>query len=69
MSREAEAMGTLFAVFALRVLRGSSCLRDPDAPPTALEREAALLDELFRALLEELMPGRVAVAGVGERNG
>jgi len=33
-------------------------------PFAALERESALLDELFRALLEELMTGRVAVAGV-----
>ena len=36
-----------------------------DAKIAALERESALLDELFRALLEELMTGRVAVAGVG----
>ena len=35
-----------------------------DAKIAALERESALLDELFRALLEELMTGRVAVAGV-----
>ena len=35
-----------------------------DAKITALERERALLDELFRGLLEELMTGRVAVAGV-----
>jgi type I restriction enzyme, S subunit len=40
-----------------------------DAKIAALERESALLEELFRALLEELMTGRVAVAGVGERNG
>ena len=36
-----------------------------DAKIAALERESALLDELFRALLEELMTGRVAVAGSG----
>lgn len=35
-----------------------------DAKIAALERESALLDELFRALLEELMTGRVSVAGV-----
>jgi len=35
-----------------------------DAKIAALERESALLDELFRALLEELMTGWVAVAGV-----
>ncbi len=40
-----------------------------DAEITALERESALLDELFRALLEELMTGRVSVARVGETNG
>jgi len=34
-----------------------------DAQITAVERESALLDELFRALLEELMTGRLAVAG------
>lgn len=32
-----------------------------DAKIAALERESALLDELFRALLEELMTGRVSV--------
>ena len=37
-----------------------------DAKIAALERESALLDELFRALLEELMTGRVLVAGVVE---
>ena len=40
-----------------------------DAKIAALERESALLDELFRALLEELMTGRVAVAGLREGNG
>jgi type I restriction enzyme S subunit len=35
-----------------------------DAKIAALERESALLDELFRALLEELMTGRVSVAGM-----
>ena len=40
-----------------------------DAKIATLERESALLDELFRALLEELMTGRVSVAGVEERNG
>ena len=35
-----------------------------DGKGAALERESALLDELFRALLEELMTGRVAEAGV-----
>ena len=30
----------------------------------ALERQSALLDELFRAVVEQLMTGRVAVAGV-----
>ena len=40
-----------------------------DAKIAALEREGALLDELFRALLEELMTGRVAVAGLREGNG
>ena len=34
-----------------------------DAKIAALERESALLDELFRALLEALMTGRVSVAG------
>lgn len=37
-----------------------------DAKIAALERERALLDELFRALLEALMTGRVSVAGVLE---
>ena len=40
-----------------------------DAKIAALERESALLDELFRALLEELMTGRVSVAGVEEGDG
>ena len=40
-----------------------------DAKIAALERESALLDELFRVLLEELMTGRVAVAGIEEDNG
>ena len=40
-----------------------------DAKIAALERESALLDELFRALLEELMTGRVSVAGTEENNG
>ena len=40
-----------------------------DAKIAALERESALLDELFRALLEELMTGRVSVAGIEEDNG
>jgi type I restriction enzyme, S subunit len=44
-------------------------LRACDAKIAALERESALLDELFRALLEELMTGRVAVAEMGEGNG
>jgi type I restriction enzyme, S subunit len=44
-------------------------LRVCDAKIAALERESALLDELFRALLEELMTGRVSVAGMGERDG
>lgn len=35
-------------------------LRACDAKIAALERESALLDELFRALLEELMMGRVS---------
>ena len=39
-------------------------LRTCDAKIAALERESALLDELFRALLEELMTGRVAAVGV-----
>ena len=34
-----------------------------DAKIAALGRESALLDELFRALLEELMTGRTSVAG------
>ena len=33
-----------------------------DAKVAALEREAALLDELFRAMLEELMSGRLSAA-------
>jgi type I restriction enzyme S subunit len=44
----------------------SSVLRTCDAKIAALERESALLDELFRALLEELMTGRVSVAGQTE---
>ena len=44
-------------------------LRACDAKIAALERESALLDELFRALLEELMTGRVSVAGVEEGDG
>jgi hypothetical protein len=40
-----------------------------DAKIAALERESALLDELFRALLEELMTGRVSVAGVEDDEG
>jgi type I restriction enzyme S subunit len=40
-----------------------------DAKIAALERESALLAELFRALLEELMTGRVAVAGATDGNG
>jgi type I restriction enzyme S subunit len=39
-------------------------LRACDTKIAALERENALLDELFRGLLEELMTGRVSVAGV-----
>lgn len=38
-------------------------MRACDVKIAALERESALLDELFRALLEELMTGRVSVAG------
>ncbi len=38
-----------------------------DAKIAALQRESTLLDELFRALLEELMTGRVSVAGFVER--
>lgn len=41
-------------------------LRACDATIAALERESSLLDELFRALLEELMTGRLSVAGVSE---
>lgn len=37
----------------------SKILRASELKISALEREAALLDELFRALLEELMTGRV----------
>ena len=40
-----------------------------DAKIAALERESALLDELFRALLEELMTGRVSVAEVEVEEG
>ena len=40
-----------------------------DAKIAALEREGVLLDELFRALLEELMTGRVAVAGADATDG
>lgn len=36
-------------------------LNSCDAKIAAVERESALLDELFRALLEELMTGRLAV--------
>jgi len=39
-------------------------LRACDTKIAALERESALLDELFRGLLEELMTGRVGMAGV-----
>lgn len=35
-----------------------------DAKIAALERDSALLDELFRALLEELMTGRLSVAEI-----
>lgn len=35
-----------------------------DAKITALEHEAHLLDELFRAMLEELMTGRLSVKGL-----
>ena len=44
-------------------------LRACDAKIAALERESALLDELFRALLEELMTGRVSVAGMADDEG
>jgi type I restriction enzyme, S subunit len=44
-------------------------LRVCDAKIAALERESALLDELFRALLDELMTGRVSVAGMEVGNG
>ena len=47
----------------------AATLRACDAKIAALERESALLDELFRALLEELMTGRVAVAGMKEGDG
>lgn len=40
-----------------------------DAKIAALERESSLLDELFRALLEELMTGRLSVAEIEEGNG
>lgn len=39
-------------------------IRACDAKITALERENTLLDELFRALLEELMTGRLSVAAM-----
>lgn len=35
-------------------------LQDCDAQITALEQESAILDELFRAMLEELMTGRLS---------
>jgi len=37
-----------------------------DTKIAALEREAGLLDELFRAMLEELMGGRLSAVGGGE---
>lgn len=40
-----------------------------DAKIAALERESALLDELFRALLEELMAGRLSVAEIAGSEG
>ena len=43
----------------------SSVLHACDAKIAVRERESVLLDELFRVLLEELMTGRVAMAGVG----
>lgn len=39
----------------------AALLRACDTKIAALEREAALLDELFRAMLEELMSGRLSV--------
>jgi len=41
-------------------------LRNVQATREARQREASLLDELFRSLLEELMTGRVSAVGVGE---
>ena len=38
----------------------SSALRACERKITALEQEAAFLDELFRAMLEELMTGRLS---------
>ncbi|NEQ21117.1 MAG: hypothetical protein F6K28_18210, partial [Microcoleus sp. SIO2G3] len=38
----------------------SEALRACDRKITALEQEAAFLDELFRAMLEELMTGRLS---------
>ena len=47
----------------------AAILKACDAKIAALERESALLDELFRALLEELMTGRVSVAGKDATDG
>ncbi len=44
--------------------RIAATLRACDAKIAALERESALLDELFRGLLEELMTGWLSVAGM-----
>ena len=44
----------------------SSTLRACDAKIAALEHEAHLHDELFRAMLEELMTGRLRAGALAE---
>jgi type I restriction enzyme S subunit len=44
-------------------------LQSVQAAREARQHEMALLDQLFRALLEELMTGRLPAAGVSEHNG
>jgi type I restriction enzyme, S subunit len=41
-----------------------SVLQTCDKKITALEKESSLLNELFQALLEELMSGRLRVANI-----
>jgi hypothetical protein len=56
MLRYAEAIGWTY----IPPMKPSNSLQACDRKITALEQEAAFLDELFRAMLEELMTGRLS---------